>query len=293
MLQHGRYLSSWSNKVLRVGRFPFCSIQFEMIRFYLAETFPLQCCRSPLPPQRVIWTLPRWLLHCFYEELARSLPLSFPSFPHFRRWPIARFAGHTCRHAFPIGDILAGRQGTSFSAPRDPSPTAAVDHAVSASRTPDLNARPRRGEPRPAPEPLDYRSRTRPGHLKAFPASIPSTLYGLREFLLLPSPPPPRRTPGGSGASRPAPSRKLPPEPAQAPGRTFLPGRRSERGAVDGRCRPRSSVTLPSALLPAKTRLSRGFAPAESACPWSFKLPFQVENKKKMHLDFPRTSLRF
>lgn len=187
------------------------------------------------------------------EKSSPFLPL--PSFPHFRRWPIARFAGHTCRHAFPIGDILAGRQGTSFSAPRDPRPTAAVDHAVSASRTPDLNARPWRGEPRPAPEPLGYRSNsTWPP--ESFPASIPSTLFGLREFLLLPSPPPPRRTPGGSGAShpplRPAPSRKLPPEPAQAPGRTFLPGRRSERSAVDCRCRPRSSVTFPSALLPAK-----------------------------------------
>lgn len=46
----------------------------------------------------------------------------------------------------------------------------------------------------------------------------------------------PHPTPGGSGASHPpAPARKLPPEPAQAPGRTFLPGRRSECGAVDYR----------------------------------------------------------
>lgn len=231
-----------------------------------------------------------------YRELARSLPLSFPSFPHFRRWPIARFADHTCRHAFPIGDLLAGRQGTSFSAPRDPSPTAAVDHAVSASQTPDLNARPRRGEPRSAPEPSGYRSRTRPGHLKVFPLrSFPLSSACASSYSSLPLPhlTPPGRLRSLPSPPRPAPSRKLPPEPAQAPGRTFLPGRRSERGAVDCRCRPRSSVTLSSALLPAKTRDSRGSAPAESACPWSFELPFQVENKKKMHLDFPRTSLRF
>lgn len=228
------------------------------------------------------------------EKSSPFLPL--PSFPHFRRWPIARFAGHTCRHAFPIGDILAGRQGTSFSAPRDPRPTAAVDHAVSASRTPDLNARPWRGEPRPAPEPLGYQSNsTWPP--ESFPASIPSTLFGLREFLLLPSPPPPRRTPGGSGASHP-PSAPPPPgssrpNPRRPRGGPSCPAgapsaARSTAGAGRGAASP-----FPRPCFPPKTRVSRGSAPAESACPWSFELPFQVENKKKMHLDFPRTSLRF
>lgn len=259
-----------------------------MIRFYLAETFPLQCCRSPLPPQRVIWTLPRWLLHCFYEELARSLPLSFPSFPHFRRWPIARFAGHTCRHAFPIGDILAGRQGTSFSAPRDPSPTAAVDHAVSASRTPDLNARLRRGEPRPAPEPLGYRSRTRPGHLKVFPASIPSTLYtacaSSYSFLPIPHPAAPLEAqeppaPPPPGSSRPSPRRPRggPSCPAGA-----LSAARSTAGAGRGAASP-----CPRPCFPPK-RASLGASLRQKAlAPGHLNFHFRLRTKRRCTWTFP------
>lgn len=202
----------------------------------------------PLPPTAGNLDLAQVASSLLYRELARSLPLSFPSVPHFRRWPIARFAGHTCRHAFPIGDILAGRQGTSFSAPRDPSPTAAVDHAVSASRTPDLNppssawwaslgAR--------AFRLLVASSAWPPESFSRFDPSSSACASSYSSLLPLPHPPHPGRLRSFPSPSCPASSRKLPPEPAQSPGRTFLPGRRSERGAVDCRCRPRSSVTLP------------------------------------------------
>lgn len=183
-----------------------------------------------------------------YRELARSLPLSFPSFPHFRRWPIARFADHTCRHAFPIGDLLAGRQGTSFSAPRDPSPTAAVDHAVSASQTPDLNARPRRGEPRSAPEPSGYRSRTRPGHLKVFPLrSFPLSSACASSYSSLPLP---HLTPPGR-------LRSLPSPPAPPPPGSSRPSPR----------RPRGGPSCPAGALSAVRSTAGAGREAASPCP--------------------------
>lgn len=66
-----------------VSRFPFCSIQFEVIRFYLTLTFPLQCCRSPPPPTAGNLDLAQVATSLLYRELARSLPLFLSLLPPF------------------------------------------------------------------------------------------------------------------------------------------------------------------------------------------------------------------
>lgn len=211
-------------------------------------------------------------------------------------------AGQTHRsRATPAGTLFSlvtywrARQGTSSSAPRDPSPTAAVDHAAAASRTPDLNARLGVVSPASRPSP-----KLRAAYLTWSPRSFPLRVFpcfGPREFLLQASSPPSESSPppsSGAGASHPPPppgsSRPSPRRPRGGP--SCPAGARCAARSTTGR-RPRSSVTLPPALLPAKTLFSRGSACAESLCPWSFELPFQVANKKKMHLDFPRSPLRF
>lgn len=227
------------------------------------------------------------------QNSARSLPLSFPSFPHFRRRPNPPSRATPAGTLFSLVTYWRARQGTSSSAPRDPSPTAAVDHAAAASRTPDPNAclgvvspasRPGFG-PRAWPAHLEV-SLMEPFHASACASSYTALLPALWVF---PSP-----TLGGAGASHPPPppgsSRPSPRRPRGGP--SCPAGARCAARSTTGR-RPRSSVTLPSALLPAKTLVSRGSVSAESVCPGSFKLPFQVENKKKMHLDFPRSPLRF
>lgn len=206
----------------------------------------------PFPTVAVVWTLLRWL-----APLPRTRREVFP-FPS----PTSGAGQTHCSRATPAGTLFSlvtywrARQGTSFSAPRDPSPTAAVDHAAAASRTPDPNAL--FGVVSPASRPS---LRLQAAYFTWSPRSFPLGAFppfGLREFLLSPLPRPESSPPPPSEAQEPPIPRPRPEAPARAragPG-ADLPARQAlaaRRGRLPGEGRGAASPCPPPCFPPKRS----------------------------------------
>lgn len=186
------------------------------------------------------------------------------SFPHFLPLPTARSRAAPASTRFLLVTSWRAGGGTSSSAPRDPRPAAA-----SVTRPLLPGARPRavsrHAGPRGPAAGLVCAGHAAPGSLSA--------------RLPLSHPHPHPAGPGAlsAGRARPAPARKLPPDPVQAAGR---PSCRPGCGSARWRPRERRHLVSRLAAFPAKTRSGarRTFAPGHLSfrfrlrtkrCTWS------------------------
>lgn len=242
----------------------------------------------PFPTVAVVWTLLRWLA-ALPTTLRGVFPFPFPPSP-------TSGAGQTHRsRATPAGTLFSlvtywrARQGTSSSAPRDPSPTAAVDHAAAASRTPDTNALFRVVSPASCPNPrlraAYFTWSPRSFRLGAFPR------FGLREFLLQPSSPPGSSPPPPAQAQEPPIPRPRPEAPARAragPG-ADLPARPAlavRRGRLPGEGRGAASPCPPPCFPPKRSSLGAPL-PQKAFAPGHLNFHFRLRTKRRCTWTFP------